>query len=322
MIPVELGLRNHGLFDPALFLSLGLPANPAADPFRLISLHSFLDLLGHVNKLAGPDFACKISTPEALMSLSVHASAVRAARTIREAIIGVGHTFHLHSSHVFFLPRTVPGGVEIHEAFPIGSDAEAIHAGHQLVAGLVSAIGRIIDGQPLAAHIRIWPHPDFGVEHLKPHLGPDIEAGEKRQLLIFIPDAVLDQRFAWEPVPFGTNLPELASAGCDSLMASARLLIEGMLCDGTCSLDLLARAAGRSRRTMQRLLAAEGTNFADLVDCVRRDVVLAGLSRSEGSVSAIAGGIGYRNSSSLTRAVRRWTDESPRAFRSHAMAKC
>jgi AraC-like DNA-binding protein len=321
LLPTEHGLRCAGLHDPALFLSCGLPANPAGDPFRLVSLHSFLDLLALVNRREGPDFVCNASTPDTLMMLDVPASAVRAARTVREALISISQTFHLHSSNVFFVPRSVPGGMEINEAAPIGSSPEAFHAGHQSVAGMVSALGRIIDGEPLPARIRLCAHPEYGVEHLKPHLGPDVEACQQQKLMMFIPDAVLDQHFAWEPLPFGTNLPELSTAGCDNLLASARLLIEGMLHDGICSLDQLARAAGRSRRTMQRLLAAEGTNFAELADSVRRDVVLSGLSRSDGSVAAIAGGIGYRNSSSLTRAVRRWTDESPRAFRSHAAAK-
>lgn len=319
--PIEHGLRSIGRYDPEVFRSVALPDVPSADPMRLVSLHSYLELLELVTVSEGPDFACRTATPDTLMMLGVPANAVRASRTIREAVLKVASTFHLHASHVFFLAQRVPGGMEITEAFPVGCSPVALHAGHQQVAGMVSALGRIIDGQPLPARIKISPHPQLGVAHLKPHLGPDVEACEQRHLTIFIADSVLDQRLPWEPLPFASHGQSLASAGCASMSASARILIAGMVRDGNPCLDALARAAARSRRTMQRLLATEGVSFADLVDSVRRDLALESLRGTAESVSAIAGGIGYRNTSSLTRAVRRWTDACPRNFRNVAAAR-
>jgi AraC-like DNA-binding protein len=315
---IEYTLRCDGRYDPEVFVASGLPESPSADPQRLVSMHAHINLLRRVTESEGPDFACRTTTPETLMMLGIPTSAVRASRTIREAILKVAHTFHLQASHVFFLAEQVPGGMEITEAFPAGADQIALHAGHQQVVGMLSALGRIIDGQPLPARIRLSPHPEFGVEHLKPHLGSDVDACDRRQLTMFVADAVLDQRLPWEPVPFPSHGPSLAPAGCHNMSASARILIQGMVRDGKPCLNALARAAGRSRRTLQRLLAAEGVNFADLVDSVRRDLALESLRGTADSVSAIAGGIGYRNTSSLTRAVRRWTDACPRNFRGAA----
>jgi AraC-like DNA-binding protein len=319
--PVENELRTTGRYDPELFRASGLPESPSADPLRLVSLHSYLHLVEIVSDREGPDFCCRAAKPETLMMTGASGAAVRASRTVREAILNVAHVFHLAASHVFFVVKQVPGGIEVTEAFSARSSQKALHAAHQQIAGMTSALGRVIDGQPLPARITLSPHPEFGVEHLKQHLGPDVEACQERQLKIFVADAVLDRRLPWEPVPFTASGKSLTSPACSSMSASARILIEGMLRDGNPSLDALAAAAAHSRRTMQRLLAAEGVSFVDLVDSVRRDLALDSLRGSEDRVAAIAGSIGYRNTSSLTRAVRRWTDASPRSFRSKVAAR-
>jgi AraC-like DNA-binding protein len=316
--PVEHALRITGRYDPELFRASGLPQSPSADPLRFISLHSYLYLVELVSDREGPDFCCRAATPETLVMTGASGNAVRASRTVREALLNVAHVFHLAASQVFFLVKHVPGGLEITEAFSARSSQTALHAAHQQIAGMVSALGRMIDGQPLPALIKLSPHPIFGVEHLKQHLGPDVEACKERQLKIFVADAVLDRRFPWEPVQFAAFGKSLTTPACSSMSASARILIEGMVRDGNPCLDALARAANLSRRTMQRLLAAEGASYADLVDSVRRDLALASLRGTADSVSAIAGGIGYQNTSSLTRAVRRWTDDCPRNVRGSA----
>jgi AraC-like DNA-binding protein len=249
------------------------------------------------------------------MMTGASANAVCASRTVREALLNVARAFHRAASQVFFLVSHVPGGLEITEGFPARSSPTALHAAHQQIAGMVSALGRIIDGEPLPARVKLSPHPKFGVDHLKQHLGPDVEACKERQLKIFVADAVLDRRLPWESVQSAAFEKDFKIPACSSMSASARILIEGMVRDGNPSLDALARAADRSRRTMQRLLAAEGVSFADLVDSVRRDLALESLRGTDDAVSSIARGIGYHNSSSLTRAVRRWTDKPPRRFR-------
>lgn len=286
-----------------------------SDPARLVSFHAYLNLLDRVTASEGADYACRAATPETLMLLGTPGDAVRASRTVREALLKVARTFHFHASHVFFQANEMPGGIEITEAFPVFSSATAQYAGHQQVAGFVSALGRIINGAPLRARIRLSPHPDHGVEHLKAYLGADVEACAERHLSMIIPDSALEMVFPWEPTPFVAIGSSLTSQKLVSLPGSARALIEGMVRDGNPSLDALALAAGRTRRTMQRLLWAEGTNFAELVDSVRHDLALAELRDTRESVSTIASTIGYSNTSSLTRAVRRWTDASPRMLR-------
>lgn len=297
-------------------MAAGLPPTPSAAPSRLVSMHAFFNFMECMAETEGPDFGVRIATPEALLHLGPPARAVRASRTIREALLRVTSTFHQHASHVFFVASESPGGMEVAESMPISGAADTHHQAQQHVAGMVNCLGFLADGRPLNARVRIAPHPKLGVEHLKRHLGDDVAAGKNRQLRMWIPDETLDRAFPWEPdLASPCDAESLKTVGCASLTESARILISGMVVDGNASMDRLVLCAGRSRRTVQRLLAAEDTSFAELLDSVRQDHVLAHLNESSDSVSTIAQGIGFRSPSSLTRAVRRWTSTSPRALR-------
>lgn len=293
----------------------GLPACPSAAPARLAAFHAFFALLARLAETEGPDLGARIATPEALQQLGTPARAIRASRTLREALVNISRTLHHHASQVFFLAETVPGGMKVSASIPLAAPPEQHHQAQQHIASLVCTIGQLAFGQRLPARIRLMPHARFGVAHLEPLLGPDLEASPG-QLRMLIDDAWLDGLFPW-------HLDARDDSGAESgepvarqtLTESARVLIAGMVEDGNPSLDRLALMAGRSRRTMQRLLADERTSFAELLDSIRCELALAQLSGTSSAVASIAGDVGYKAPSSLSRAVRRWTESNPRQLR-------
>jgi AraC-like DNA-binding protein len=76
--------------------------------------------------------------------------------------------------------------------------------------------------------------------------------------------------------------------------------------------------AGRlhvSARTLKRQLAAHGTTFTDVLDAARRERALTLLSAAEATVEAVAAELGYSDTANFTRAFKRWTGQTPSAFR-------
>lgn len=316
VVPAEMWLLANGRSAADLMAEAGLPPFPATAPTRLVSLHAFFTFLVRMAETEGPDFGARIATPEALLHLGVPARAVRASRTVREALQKVSSTFHQHASHVFFRVTEKSGGIEVAESIPVSGTVHMHHQAQQHIARFVSALGLLANGRPLNAKVRIAPHPELGVEHLKAYLGKDVVAGPNKQLRMWIPDASLDIALPWEPQEYASPAADvLMAAARPSLSESARILIAGMVDDGNPGMDRLALCAGRSRRTLQRFLAAEGTSFAELLDSVRQDHALSHLSQSRESVSSIAENVGFHSTSSLSRAVRRWTNASPRQLR-------
>ena len=82
-----------------------------------------------------------------------------------------------------------------------------------------------------------------------------------------------------------------------------------------CRLIDVARSLHMSARTLQRRLTEEGTSFNGLFDELRREFSLKYLARPGVCLAEIAYLVGFSDTSALTRAVRRWTGETPLEYR-------
>lgn len=100
----------------------------------------------------------------------------------------------------------------------------------------------------------------------------------------------------------------------DILPQITRMIAAGMS-SGTLSLVDISEQLGLSRRTLQRRLKDQGIEFSSLIEDVRRELALAYMKGSNYSVTEISLLVGYSESSSFTRAFRRWTQQSPQQYR-------
>lgn len=76
----------------------------------------------------------------------------------------------------------------------------------------------------------------------------------------------------------------------------------------------VSRALGVSRHTLFRQLRMEGVTFRAVLDDVRREVALACLLAERCAVKQAARRAGFSEPAAFSRAFKRWTGESPRAF--------
>lgn len=92
-------------------------------------------------------------------------------------------------------------------------------------------------------------------------------------------------------------------------------IMRTLLSTGCIDQDEVARAFGMSRRTFARRLEENGTTFRELLDAARFDAA-RGLLRSSGaSLEDIANRLCYSDATAFARAFRRWSGESPAAWR-------
>ncbi len=113
-----------------------------------------------------------------------------------------------------------------------------------------------------------------------------------------------------------TLLEELARS--ESIRARIEALILPSLHEGSLSMDKIARDLGMSRQTLYRRLKEEDVTFARIHDDLRRRMALDYLARGKVSVNETAYLLGFSEASSFVRAFRRWTGQSPSAFRETA----
>lgn len=101
----------------------------------------------------------------------------------------------------------------------------------------------------------------------------------------------------------------------DNFVAQVRERIAARLASESLAAADVAIEMKLSKRTLQRRLAAESTNFSKLLDEVRRECALAALTKGGQSCDELAAKLGYQQQSTFTRAVRRWTGAPPTALR-------
>ena len=104
--------------------------------------------------------------------------------------------------------------------------------------------------------------------------------------------------------------------GTGSFSARVRHMIVQRLGGVPLTPEMVARELAVSRRTLTRRLTEEGTSFRDILDDVRREFACALLQDHRLSIGEIAFFLQYSEPAAFNRSVRRWTGQTPRAFRS------
>lgn len=85
---------------------------------------------------------------------------------------------------------------------------------------------------------------------------------------------------------------------------------------GEPSQEKTAEALHMSLRNLQRKLSAEGTSYKAILNQTRHDLAVSYMQDPRYSVSEITYMLGFSDTSSFNRAFRRWTGQSPTAYRS------
>jgi AraC-like DNA-binding protein len=84
--------------------------------------------------------------------------------------------------------------------------------------------------------------------------------------------------------------------------------------------DRVAAALGMSRRTLSRRLEQEGTSFIEQLDRARREIALVYVGQTETALTEVAFSLGLSHVESFHRAFKRWTGETPLAYRTRRRA--
>jgi AraC-like DNA-binding protein len=112
------------------------------------------------------------------------------------------------------------------------------------------------------------------------------------------------------PAP-GPATPALAT----DFTGSLRQLLATYLADGPPRIQVVARAARCSVRTLQRHLHAAGLSYSRLVEDVRLSAAADNLREPGPKLVDIAFDAGYSDQANFTRAFRRWAGVPPSQFR-------
>jgi len=317
--PLLRWLQEQGHPLDRLLKETGLTTLPLRDPMHPVPLLNTMSLLQKAALLEGPDVSCRVVSETSTFELLLLGKIALGAATPRDAMIRISAAVPYFCTHEHLTIEPSADGVIVHEFFAVPFPPDTLHLIHQYVAEMTRRLCSMAGaGEQALRHIEMTPHPEFGLEHLRPWFGDAIHPTRRRTLSIHIDAGVIDTPFPSRARDrtAGKVPPGLASLrGDGTLKGSAAPLIADLLIEGTPTIEMLAELAGMSVRTLQRRLDMEGTSFSSLLDEVRRRIAVDRLASGKANVGTLSAELGYARQASLTRAVRRWTGQSPRQLR-------
>ncbi|WP_246812273.1 helix-turn-helix domain-containing protein [Microvirga sp.] len=116
-------------------------------------------------------------------------------------------------------------------------------------------------------------------------------------------------------MPSTRRADELASGGCGSLTEDLSRLLRIELLRDTCSAATVAGLFSMHRRTLTRHLRTEGLAFRQVANEVRFEIACQLLQNTDMALSQVAAALKYSEPSAFTRAFRRWSGQTPSAWR-------
>lgn len=111
------------------------------------------------------------------------------------------------------------------------------------------------------------------------------------------------------------RIQALATRGPASLLEQARQHLATMVFEPDCTAAVLANRLGLSERTLFRRLADEAVTFQALRDEAMRNTAYEMLAHTNRRAIDVAAILGYSDPAAFTRAFRRWTGVTPKAWR-------
>jgi AraC-like DNA-binding protein len=176
---------------------------------------------------------------------------------------------------------------------------------YELAIGAIFRVCHALLGgrwRPYSVHFTHAAPPDVSVH--RSVFGADLEFGSEFNGIVFSaadldrPNPTADPALAEYARTFVESLPKAHESSVAREVSKAVYLLLPL---GRASIVQVAQGLGLNPRTLQRRLAAEGEEFSQLVDRVRRDLAIRYIANPAYSLAQIARMLGYGQHSSFTR---------------------
>jgi AraC-like DNA-binding protein len=316
-------LVGYGLDRDALLARARTPPE-ALSPTRLRVPYALLEDLAEAGEaLSGDDrLGFHLGRARPLDVMGLPGILIAASGTLRAAHHRIARFARLWSSGYRFEVHDVPDGM--YTSFDLGRPDRRAHV-HLREMFLADGIrfARQVTGRDL--DVDVWfPHARAGdLAEYERYFGGEVRFGAG-VLAAKLSTADVDQ-----PLPTASSLvlglferraeQELAElVGRRGVVERVRGLLEDDLEHlrlGDASLDDVARRMKTSARSLQRALGREGARFAEVLESVRR-AAAERMLRGDLEIAEVSWRLGYAEPPVFFRAFKRWTGQTPDAWRS------
>jgi len=248
----------------------------------------------------------------------IHVHLILSARNLRDGIAATARTLLLLGHGVGLELEERGDAFFVHFEHARGDLPPGRHAVEFAAVVLRAVYGLGFDGPlPLRGVEFAHPHPGDHREHERV-LGCPVQFACGTNALVVDRDVML-RPSSHHSAELARGMQEVAESHLSrvsqpSFSSELRAIFRARLDCGPCDADSIAAELHMGLRTLQRRLESEGTAFSEVLDGARREVALE-LIETDLPVRDLATRCGFSGSRALIRAFRRWTGNTPAAYR-------
>lgn len=269
-----------------------------------------------------PDLGLRLAERQDLGVLGPLAVAIESSSTVADALACASRFLFVHSPALSIQVEDDPWGAagvvaltyrkNLHES-PYSPQAM------ELGLGLFHLVARVLIGLETRVRSVEVPHaPLSPVVRYTDYFGTDVKFDRPTGALR-VERALLDRNFATANETIRrVAVDYLAGHFTDpgeQVAGRVRRVLSESLRTTRPAIGNVARLLAMHPRTLQRRLAAEHTTFEDVLDEVRRDAAHRYITTTGVPLGEVAAMVGFAEQSTLSHAVRRWFDATPRELR-------
>jgi AraC-like DNA-binding protein len=312
---------SRGLSIDAWLRRLGLDEASLTDPERRVPFPALFEVWAEcMRSLGDPGLPLAAAQRVRLEDYAVLGFATTSAPTFRVALSLLARYGSLHADGCRWVIKDASLGISLvweregartlgHRVANECAIAEALHAARQIL-GFTLVPSAVCFRHPAPRALRAHEQ-FFGV---RPRFDAPWEG-------IVFPSDVLDRTPRRANAPLASWLERQMETMLarrrdpETIAERVERLLEQEIAGGEPDLERVATALGMSERTLRRQLEPEQQTFRGLWEAVRRRRAQALLSAGEVTIDEVAFLTGFSETSAFARAFKRWTGDTPAAYR-------
>ncbi|MCA1336367.1 AraC family transcriptional regulator [Pseudooceanicola marinus] len=327
---------DHAVHVPdrsRLYEIVGLSPDDLQDPATMLPAERYYALLDAIADSEWPDltFHMRVCASMRCEELGAFGLAFKSAPTLRQAFTRMGRYTRLHNQVSLFATVDRPEeGVFCwtHEK-PRKEGLGGILSNEAALGTTLTLCRETADADISPVRVQFAHERRGSIDALTAHFGVEPVFGAEIDGMQFALEDIDRPTLKGDPAiwAFFTDhldsvLPDAAAEAGAEVPLEVRVVeeIAKLLSGGVPQLSEVAQSLGMGARTLQRRLSQRGCTYQSLVDEARRQLAHQLVSGTRYSLSEIAFLTGFSEQSAFTRAFKRWSGQTPGAYRSAAVA--
>jgi AraC-like DNA-binding protein len=313
--------RRAGLSVESLLAAAGLTHEVLQNPFAVIPTSTLLALLAEAVRLSGdPAFAAHALEGSSVGSWGMYGYAVATRPTVRMAVHHGLRGFRHFRSVVHMGLLNLDGRIHHFVEMRAAHLPQLHHYTEYALALCLDVIRKTSDRHLTPDVVNLTHAHNAAAAGLQRHFGCPVRFGQPRNELIYpeqwlsFPSVRADPELSRLLAVEVEKRLELLGEDAPRFVELVRTAIVQGLGQGEASLQSVSRRLGLRPRSLQHLLRKEGASFAALLGEERKQRALE-LLRGPDALDAVAWRLGYQSAAAFIRAFRRWTGQTPAAYR-------